>query len=435
VKAPARQAASGPPALASRQALARVRHGLKDRFPASGMRVAPALRAGHRRIGRRAAKEPAVRRAASREAGIARRAGTTVNARRVALKVVASVANVLRVALMVNAAKARRADSKAAVSVLRAGTTVLVRPVSSKVAASVANALPVALRVNAARAHRAGLKAAATVVPVGTTVNVRHVGSKVAPIAANVPRVALRVNAAKAHRAGLKAVQTAVNAARAHPGGSKEAQIGANAHPAVSKVAAPRAVTTASAVRSAVPVRAQAVRRKAAHVASVRRATPRIAPVSAATVAPRRNAVAANADRAAIAHRAVLKASGVRQGVASALSRSPSKAATVIARTARRARRATTAANAHRPGGNSVIVLLVPATAANVATGANVRLATSTRHCRPPAAALATTAAPRAPTSRAARRLPPEPNATPTTPRASRVAITKTHRAPCACPS
>jgi hypothetical protein len=69
VKAPARQAASGPPALASRQALARVRHGLKDRFPASGMRVAPALRAGHRRIGRRAAKEPAVRRAASREAG------------------------------------------------------------------------------------------------------------------------------------------------------------------------------------------------------------------------------------------------------------------------------------------------------------------------------------------------------------------------------
>ncbi len=85
--------------------------------------------------------------------------------------------------------------------------------------------------------------------------------------------------------------------------------------------------------------------------------------------------MAANAGRAAIAHRAVLKASGVRPGVASALSRSPSKAATVTARTARRAHRATTAANAHRPGGNSAIVLLVPATAANVATGANARRA------------------------------------------------------------
>ena len=75
--------ASGRRMQVSRQAPARVRHGLKDRFPASGMRVVPALRAGRRRIGRRGAKGPAVRRAGLRAVAIELRVGTMVNVRRV----------------------------------------------------------------------------------------------------------------------------------------------------------------------------------------------------------------------------------------------------------------------------------------------------------------------------------------------------------------
>ncbi|KPD15789.1 hypothetical protein ADM96_30180 [Burkholderia sp. ST111] len=109
----------------------------------------------------------------------------------------------------------------------------------------------------------------------------------------------------------------------------------------------------------------------------------------------------------------------------------------MTARTVRYAHRATTAANAPQPNVNSAIVRRVPANVTNVATGANALLAASTRRCRLPAAALATTTAPPVPTSRVARRPQPEPNATmtPMPLRARRAAITKTRRAPCACPS
>jgi hypothetical protein len=105
-----------------------------------------------------------------------------------------------------------------------------------KVAAIVANALRAVLTVNALKAHRAGLKAV-TALRVGTTVSVRPAGLKVVAIVANVLRVALTANVAKAH-----------------PAASKAAQIAANALPAVSKAAAPRAVTTANAARSVVRV-------------------------------------------------------------------------------------------------------------------------------------------------------------------------------------
>jgi hypothetical protein len=265
--------------------------------------------------------------------------------------------------------------------------------------------------------RRAGLRAAASGLRVGTMVNVRLVDLKAAAIAL---RVAQTATAAKALHAGLKA---AANAARAPPADPKEARIA---------VTVPRAVTTANAARSAARARVPVVRRKVDRAASVRRATPRIGRASAVTVAPRKNAVAASAGRAAIAHRAVSKASATRPGVVSALSRNPSKAATAIARTVRRAHRATTAANGHRPNANSATVRRVPA---NVPSGVNARLAVSTRHCRPPAAALAMTIAPYVPTSHVARRRQTEPNATPMTPRARLAAITKTHRVPCACPS
>ncbi len=202
-----RVAASGRQAQVSRRAPARVRHGLKDRFPASGTQVVLALRAGHRRIGRRGAKGPAVRRAASRVAAIVRPVGTTASVRRVGLKVVAIVANVLRAALTVNAAKAHRAGLKAATA-LRVGTTVSVRPVGLKVAAIVANVLRAALTVNVAKARRAGLKAAATVVPVVTMVSVRPASLKVVAIAANALRVALTANAVRAHPAASKAARS-----------------------------------------------------------------------------------------------------------------------------------------------------------------------------------------------------------------------------------
>ncbi|KPD18822.1 hypothetical protein ADM96_08210, partial [Burkholderia sp. ST111] len=83
--------ASGRRVQVNRQAPGRVRRGLKDRFPASGM-LAP--RAGRRRIGRRGAKGPAVRRAGLRAVAIVLRVGTRVNVRRAGLKVVAIVANV-----------------------------------------------------------------------------------------------------------------------------------------------------------------------------------------------------------------------------------------------------------------------------------------------------------------------------------------------------
>lgn len=376
----------------------RVRHGLKVRFPASGMRVLPALHAGRRRIGRRGAKGPAVRRAASRVAASVRRVGMTASVRLVGLKV---VANVLRVVLMVNVAKALRAASRVAANVLRVGMMVSVRPAGLKVAANVANALRAVPTANALKVHPAGLKVVA--------------------IAATALRVALTVNAAKALRAALKA-----------------AQVAATAHPAVSKATGPRAATMANAARSVVRARVQAVRRKVDHVASVRHVTPRIGLASAATVAPLRSAVPASAGRAATAqHRAVLKASVAPPSVASARSRNPSKAATVTARTVRRAHRVTTAANEHQPNVNSAIVQRVPANVANRVTGANALLAASTRRCRPPAAALATTTAPLVPTNRAARHRRPEPSATmtPTSPRAHRVEITKMHRARCACPS
>lgn len=356
----------------------RVRHGLKDRFPASGMRVVPALRAAHRRIGRRAVKGPVVRRAGLKVVASERRVARTASVHRVGLK---AVAIVLRDALMANAVKARRAASKAAVIVLRGGTRVLVRPASLKVVLIVVNALRAVLTANALKALRAGLRAA-TVHRAGTMVSARP--------------------------AGLKGAATA-----------------------------PRAVTKANAAHSAVRAQVRAVRRKVDRVASVRRVTPRIAPASAAIVAPLRSAAAANAGRAATARRAVLKASVVRPNVASALSRSPSKAATVTARTVRRAHRVTSAANGHRPNVNSAIVRRVPVNVANVMTEANARLAASTRRCRLPAAALATTPAQPVPTSRATRRPQPEPNATmtPTSPRARRAAITKMRQAPCACPS
>ncbi len=443
-------AASGRLAQVSRLAPGRARRGLKDRFPASGMRVVPALRAGRRRIVRRGVKGPAVHRDDLRAAVIAPRVGMMASARPVSLKVALIVANALRAALTMNVAKALRAGLRAAAIVRRVGTRALVRPVSLKVALIVANAHRVALTANALKARRAGLRVT-TAVHVGTIVSVRPVGLKVAAIAANAHRVALTANAVKARHAGskavataasvrhvvLKAVRIAASVARARPAASKEARTAANAHPAVSTATAPRDVTKANAARSAVRARVQAVRRKAAHVASVRRGMHRIAPASAATVAHRRSAAAASAGRAATAHRAVLKASAARPSVASALSRNPSKAATAIARIVRRAHRATTAPNGHPPNVNSEIVRRVPANAMNVASGATALLAASTRHCRLPAAALATTTAPPVPTSRVARRPQPEPNATmtPMPRRAHHAAITKTHRAPCASPS
>ena len=465
-----RVVASGRRVRASRQAPGRVRHGLKDRFPASGML---ALRAGRRRIGRRGVKGPVVRHVASKAAVIALRVGTMVNVRHVGLKVVAIVANVFRAALTANVVKALHADLKAAAIVRRVGTRAFVRPVSLKVVLIVANARRAVLTANVAKALRAGLKAAAIVRRVGTRALVHPVSLKVALIAANalravltanvakalrvdlrattvrrvgtivsvhlaslkavviavnVLRVALTVNAAKAPRAGLKVLAIAANA---HPAASKAAQIAANAHRAVSKATAPRAATKANAALSVVRARVQAVRRKVDRVASVRRVTPRIGPASAATVAPLRSAAAT------AQHRAVLKANVAPPSVVSALSRSPSKAATVTARTVRRAHRATTAANAPQPNVNSAIVRRVPANVTNVMTGANALPAASTRRCRLPAAALATTTAPPVPTRRVVRHRQPEPNATmtPMSLRARRVAITKTHRARCACPS
>lgn len=419
-----RVVASGRRVRASRQAPGRVRHGLKDRFPASGML---ALRAGRRRIGRRGVKGPVVRHVASKAAVIALRVGTMVNVRHVGLKVVAIVANVLRAALTANVVKALHADLKAAAIVRRVGTRAFVRPVSLKVALIAANAHRAVLTANVAKALRVDLRAT-TVRRVGTIVSVHLASLKAVVIAVNVLRVALTVNAAKAPRAGLKVLAIAANV---HPAASKAAQIAANAHHAASKATAPRAVTTANAARSVVRARVQAAHRKVDRVASVRDVTPRIGPASAATVAPLRSAAAT------AQHRAVLKANVAPPSVASALSRSPSKAATVTARTVRRAHRATTAANAPQPNVNSAIVRRVPANVTNVVTGANALPAASTRRCRLPAAALATTTAPPVPTSRVARRPQPEPNATmtPMSLRARRAAITKTHRARCACPS
>jgi hypothetical protein len=462
-----RAAASVRLAQVSRQVPEDVRHGLKDRFPVSGMRVVPALRVGRRRIVRRGVKGPVARRAVSRAAAIMLRVGMMVSVRRASLKAVVTVANARRAVLTVNVAKVLRADLRVT-TVLRVVTIVSVRPVGLKVAAIAVNALRVALTVNVARVLRAGLRAAAIVRRVVTLVSVHLASLKVAAIAASALRVALTVNAAKVLRAGLKAaaivlrvvtlvsvrlaslkvVVIAVNALRAgskvppiaaseRPAALKAAPIAANVHPAVSMATAPRDVTKANAARSAVRVRVQAARRKAAHVANVQRGMHQIAHASAATVAPLRNAAVASVGRAATAHRAALKASAGRPSVASAPSRSLSKAATATARIARRGHRVTTAANGHQPNVSSAIVRRVPANVTNVATGANALLAASTRRCRLPAAALATTTAPPVPTSRVPRRPQPEPNATmmQMPRRAHRAAITKMHRAPCACPS
>ncbi|CAB3776948.1 hypothetical protein LMG28690_00315 [Paraburkholderia caffeinilytica] len=389
------------------------------------------------------------------------RVGTRALVHPVDLKVVLIAANVLRAVTTANAAHSavrarapagrRKADRAASVrratprigpasgaTVHHAGTMVSVRPAGLKAAAIVANALRVALMANAARALRAALRAAAS------ATSVRRVALKAVRIVASAARAHPAASRearteTNAHPAGLRAatVRRAGTMVSVRPAASKATQIAATARPAVSKATAPRVATTANVARSAGRARVSAVRRKADRAASVRRATPRIGPASAATVAPRRSAAVLNAGRAATAHRAVLTANVAIPGVASALSRSPSKVVTVTEPTVRRVRRATTAANGHRPDMSSAIVRRVPASVTSAATGANGPLAASTRRCRPPAAALAMTTALPVPTNRAARRPQPEPNATmtPTSLRARRAAITKTRQARCACPS
>jgi hypothetical protein len=405
------------------------------------MRVVPVLRAGHRRTGRHGVKAPVVR-----------RAGMMVNARPVSSRVAVSVANARRVAPTVSAVRARRDGSKAAATVanaLRAARTASVakaRRAGLKAAATAANALRVVLTVSAVRARRAGLKAAATaanalrVVLTASAAKAHRDGLKAAATAANALRAARTASAAKAHRDGLKAAATAANAlraartasaAKAHHAASKAAPIVVTARRAVSKATVLRDATTANAARSAtVRARTPVGRRKADRVANVRHVTLRIGRASAPIAALRKNVAAASVGRAATAPRVVLKASAAHPGMANAVSQSQSKAAMAIARTVRRAHHATTAANAHRPNVNSANVRHVPADLVNA------RLAASTRHSRPPAAALATIPALPAPTNRAAQRPQPEPNAAPTMPRrARRAAITKTHRVPSACPS